>query len=36
MHKGKKGEKVNIGTKRTDSSNIQNEKSDIKSRRNDK
>lgn len=36
MHKGKKGEKVDIGTKRTDSSNIQSEKSDIKSRRNDK
>lgn len=36
MHKVKKGENVNRGTKRTDSSNIQNEKSDVKSRRNDK
>lgn len=34
MNKGKKGDI--IGTKRTDSSNIQNKKSDIKSRRNDK
>lgn len=40
MHKGKKSainrQAVNIGTKRTDKNNIQQEKNDIKSKRNDK
>ncbi|MCY6372610.1 hypothetical protein [Clostridium ganghwense] len=40
MQKGKKGDingqEVNIGTKRTKSSNIQHEKNDVRSKRNDK